>query len=535
MYIIGINGSFYRGHDPSVTIVKDGRVTFACEEERLNRIKHSPGWMPVRSIKAALAFENITIRDVDFVVYYTNTYKDIENILKSFFNFNFGYCPPLKFCDHHLAHAASSYYMSGFKDSLILTLDNTGDSRSTLIGHAKDMEITTVKHITSDNSLGLFYGMLTQFLGFEMLSDEYKVMGLSAYGKPDVDFSKIIRPTKEGFELGQSSIKRDFHASQAPFVAQQHLFSEFWGKTFGCPPRLKGSQITEHYKNIAASGQRALENCAIRLLEIAAENNDSKNLSLAGGVALNCVMNYKLLHSENIKNIFIQPAAYDAGTSLGAALRVSIEEGEKIKPNENIYLGPGYDNESIKKALDLVHAQYDYHDNIHGVVAELITQGKIVGWFQGRMEWGPRALGNRSILADPRDPQMKDKINSRIKFREEFRPFAPAVLEEKAKKYFENIIPSPYMTITFPVISDEIPAVTHVNNTGRVQTINRQQNKMYYDMINEFYKMTGVACVLNTSLNVMGQPIVCTPLDAISTFWGTGMDAIAIGNYLVKK
>jgi len=367
-------------------------------------------------------------------------------------------------------------------------------------------------------------------------------MGLASYGKPkyEKEFNKILIINEDGYEFNPAIDKRvkDREIYTTDFsTRQEQMFSDEMVKILG-RPRFKDEPMTQHYMDIAASGQRQLEKAGLKLLEIVSKHSKSRNLSLAGGITLNCTMNSMLYNSGMVDNIFIQPAAGDAGVSLGAACCAAVKKSYPLKKMEHTYFGPSYTNQQIGEILKRLKIGAVYHEKIEEVAASEIASGKIIGWFQGRMEFGPRALGSRSILADPRDPDMKDKINSLIKFREEFRPFAPSVLEEYKDEYFKSCPVSPFMTMIFDVQPDKkdvIPAVVHVDGTCRVQTVSKKTNLRYWTLIKKFQDLTGVPVVLNTSLNVNAEPIVESPSQAIATFAGCGMDVMILGNYYISK
>jgi len=434
------------------------------------------------------------------------------------------------FIPHHLAHAASAFYPSGFEKASILVMDGQGefDGTSMFVGNN---DIKKIKEIDLPHSLGLFYGAFTQFLGFHPQNDEFKVMGLSSYGVPKFDLSWILRNSSGGYSVNGSCIYRDglwYH-------------KEEFAKKLGLAPREPSSYpINGHYENVAASLQDALERTANHLVETLLSETDITDFCLSGGVALNCKMNRKLLDSGLIKDIFIHPAANDAGTAIGSALWAYHVLTDK-KPSwkmSHTYLGPSYSDEYIEDILKESKIKYEVYDDIAGVAGELLAKGKILGWFQGRLEWGPRALGNRSILADPRDPKMKDKVNDCVKHREPWRPFAPTILDESKNEYLEDARPSPFMLLNFRTLKErtkEIPSVVHIDGTTRPQTLERNVNEAYYRMIKSFEEKTSVPLVLNTSFNIKGEPIVCTPQDALRDFFTTGLDYLAIGPFLVKK
>jgi len=535
-YILGISGGFRPGNrDGAACLIKDSEIVAAAEEERFVRIKHAPGLIPLNAIKYCLKEANIDITSIDLLLYAGISHSDMKDRLKRCLEFNLGFSPPIELVEHHIAHAASSFFASGFEKSNIITMDLSGDSISTLLAFGDGNKITKIKEFKRPNSIGAFYNVITQYLGFTRQSDEYKVMGLSSYGKPSHDLSWLINKTGDGYSFNTQSI---VNVDGKPFPSvQEPLYSEEFLKRFK-NPRKADEKITPYHQDIAASAQERLEDIVLHLLELLHRETGSKNLSIAGGVGLNCVMNSRLLRSPWVENIFIQPASGDAGLALGACLQIASQAGKKFKGMTLAYYGPKYSNEEIEKILKITKVSYYYHEDVSGFVAERLSKGAIVGWFQGRMEYGPRALGSRSILADPRQKDMKDKVNMAIKFRESFRPFAPTILSEFGAEYFEDFIDSPFMTLNFKARKEKshlIPAVVHVDGTSRVQSINRDINPRYYDMIHKFYQITSIPLILNTSFNIRNQPIVCTPQDAISTFFGTGMDYLAIGDFIVEK
>lgn len=536
MYILGISGGIRHGNqDGSACLLHNGKIIAAAEEERFLKAKFAPGQLPLRAIRFCLDFSKISINDIDVVVFPGETYSNINSILESYFNHHFGFCPEIKLVDHHMAHAASVYYTSGFDDSMIITADLSGDSKCTTLCHGQGNEIKIIKEFKRPNSLGIFYSMITQYLGFPRDSDEYKVMGLSSYGKNNQDFNWLLKYSSGNYQLNLEFMK-DVEGKPMP-SKQESLYNEKFLSKLN-KPRLSKEKISDYHKDVAKSAQDHLNNVAISLMEFLHNETRSKNLCLVGGVALNVVTNQKLLESELVENIFLNSVSGDNGLSLGAAIMIAKENGFDIELYDHAFWGPKYSNEEIEPILSRAKVKFEKINNISKEVTQLISDGKIVGWFQGRMEFGARALGSRSILSDPRDKNMKDKLNKFVKFREDFRPFAPSVLEEKASEFFVNCKKSPFMAVTYNVKEDkikDIPTPTHVDKTARVQTITKNQNTLYYDLIKNFEDETGVPVITNTSLNVMGQPICLSPVDALSTFFSTGMDALAIGNYILLK
>jgi len=534
MYILGINGNVLAAsQDPSATLIKDNKIIAAAEEERFNRDKHSKGEMPIRAIKYCLKQAGITIHNIDFLTYYTDTYLNIKERLTKIFEFHFGHCPKIVLVDHHLSHAASSYYASGFNDAIVITTDVSGDGISTKIYEGKGNKLHCIKYFQKPNSLGIFYSLITQFLGFEFGNQEYVVMGLSSYGKPTIDMSHLLSITEDGYSFNTKIYDNQLTPGLFYKTRQERQYTDVMSQILG-KPRLKDEEVTKRHMDIAKSAQVQLENAALSLLRYAKKHIQSDNLCLAGGVALNCVMNSRLAESGLVKNVYVPPAASDSGTSLGSALKCAVDNGFEFKGPLSPYLGPEFTNKEIKDDFELLKINYTKVNPIK-YVSERLPEGDIIGLFQGKMEFGARALGNRSIIADPRNPEMKDKLNKFIKYREEFRPFAPSTLMNESQAYFKNLFPSPYMTFVFDVLKKNIPAVTHVDKTARVQTVEERQNPLYYKIIKSFENVTDVPLILNTSLNVKGQPIVCNIKDAITTFYGSGMDSMIIGEFLLEK
>ena len=511
----------------------DGQLVCCIEEERLIRVKTATGILPVYGITACLKEAKIDIRDVDLIALPGETYEGILDRTREWLVHHFGYAPAIEAVNHQMAHLASAFYQSGYKSAMCLSYDAYGDGISGALGTATLCDgIEVIETLPGTNSLGVFYATMTSFLGFKPGEDEYKVMGLAPYGKPDIDLSFFCRPTADGYLSDVSYFRKRKSATQ-----YEPFYSEKLTAKIGSPRR-KGGPITEHYKNVAASTQDALERSAVSLVEHLHRITGENSLCLAGGVALNCSVNRILAKLPYIDNFFVQPSASDRGLALGCALHASAQNGIKIEPIKHVFYGPSYDEGDIEGAISLSGLPAKKLTDPASAAADLLTAGKIVAWHQGRSEYGPRTLGHRSILADPGMPDMKDQINKRIKFREEFRPFAPSVLEEEYQDLFDLEAPSPYMTIACDVKEpwgQRVPATTHVNNTARVQTVNKEIDPLYHALIDNFFKRTGRPAVLNTSFNIRGQPIVETPLEAISTYAGTGIDAVVIGQFLLEK
>jgi carbamoyltransferase len=538
MHILGISGGIRSGHhDPAAALYRDGTLVAAAEEERFLRIKHSEGRLPENAIRFCLRQAGIGIRDVTAAAYGYATVPGMQRRLQEYFRFKFGHAPEIRLVPHYLAHAGSAFRLSGFEDAMVLSADVSGDSVSTLLSHGKGAEIRILKEIRRPNSLGLFYSVLTQLLGFQRDNDEYKVMGLASYGKQEIDLSWLLTYGNGEYRLNHEEYIVPIGPTQ-PFPSKQEsIYTERLLERLG-PPRLRDEPIAQRHMDLAFSAQRALERSVVDLVTWLHRETGSRNLCIAGGVGLNCVMNQRLLALPFVDRIFVQPAASDAGTAIGAAVETVAEHGIRPEPMEHVFLGPSFTDEEIAAALESYKIPFRREEDVCRFAAEQLASGAIVAWFQGAMEFGPRALGNRSILADPRDPKMKDRINATIKFREDFRPFAPAVLEERVSDFFVNGVSSPYMTLTFDVREEkrgQIASITHVDGTARIQTVSGRTNPRFHRLIREFESRTGIPMVINTSFNVKGQPIVTTPRDAVSTFYMTGMDHLILGNFVLSK
>jgi len=558
-YILGIS-CYY--HDSAACLIKDGVIVAVAEEERFTREKHDNAF-PINTINFCLAKAGITSKELDYVVFYEKPLVKFERILhtfaktfpKSFWYFykaipswmneklriekmirkKIKYKGQVLFVPHHLSHAASCFLVSPFKESAIITCDGVGEWNTTTIGYGKDNSIRLLKEIDFPHSLGLLYSTFTAYLGFEVNNDEYKVMGLAAYGKPTLyeQFKQVIDIKEDG------SFKLDM--KYFSYEHKEKMFNRELIKLFG-EPRKKDEKVTARHENIASTLQKITEEIVIKMANHAYKLFKSDNLCLAGGVCLNCVANGKILKNTPFKKLFIQPAAGDSGGAIGAAFYAynAILGKKRTYVMGDAYLGTEFSNDDIEKFLRENNIQYERLDNSELVrrAAGLIWKSKVVGWFQARMEFGPRALGNRSILANPCNPRMKDILNKKVKHREEFRPFAPAVLAEEAGKYFAMNYESPFMLQTFDVLKDKqkaLPSITHVDGTARVQTVSEKQNKLFYALIKEFKKLSGVPVIINTSFNVRGEPIVNTPEDAYNCFMNTEIDYLVMGAFLVKK
>ncbi len=569
MYILGISSY---AHEASATLIKDGEIRFVLEEERFNRQKHT--WkFPVNAIRECLRREGITFSDIAHVTFFWQPLREfcgnMSHIIRYFpetlnllsagsgseglkflervglmmnvqqeikKHFGLARCPKVHFIEHHLAHAASAFFVSPFEQAAILTLDGRGESTSTLMAVGRGTYIEKIKEIHVPHSLGHFYAAVTSYLGFKPFFDEWKVMGMSAYGKPNFvdEFEKILQLTDDGgYRLNLKYFKFHTHGQRA-------WVSDHFIRTFGAPRQYSDAYQQRHF-DVAYGLQKVIEKTGVFLARRLAEKTGMKSICLAGGVVLNCLMNKRIVEETPFEQFFFQPIANDTGTSLGSALFYYHQRLQKPRRHvfDSIYLGTEYDDKEIERVLNEKNVEYHRSENIARETARHIADGKIVGWFQGRMEAGPRALGNRSIVVDPRDPLMKDRLNARVKKREFYRPFAPSVLEEKAGEYF--ILPrgqkSPYMILIADVREGKkniIPAVTHADGTARVHTVSKQSNPLYWQLIAEFEKLTGVAVILNTSFNE-NEPIVCTPEDAVNCFLRTEFDVLAIGSFLAVK
>ncbi len=596
--ILGIS-AFY--HDSAAALLIDGDIVAAAQEERFTRKKHDSSF-PKNAAKYVLKESGLDLNDVCAVAFYDKPYLKFERLLETYHEFapkglkSFTSAipvwikeklfmkkmlreelacigtgkPQLLFPEHHLSHAASAFYPSPFQEAAILTIDGVGEWATTTIGHGKENKIKILQELKFPHSLGLLYSAFTYYCGFKVNSGEYKLMGLAPYGDQESDQTTqyIKQIYEELIDLrndGSFLLNMDYF-NYATGLTMCH--ESRWEKLFGIPIRKAESDLTQPYMNLALAIQKVTEDVVLKMAETAKRLTESKYLVLAGGVALNCVSNGKLLRKELFKDIWIQPAAGDAGGALGAAYAAWHIWMEKNRNQDSgcdkmkgAYLGPTFnqsDVERVARKFDAPYKHFSNFDQLCSEVAGLLDEGNVVGWFQGKMEYGPRALGNRSILGDPRNPEMQKKLNLKIKYREGFRPFAPSVLEEKIEKYFNLDRPSPYMLIVSPVkekhrnalqdnyneldmydrlyhVRSDIPAIVHVDYSARIQSVNKNTNPNYWNLIKAFEKLTGCGIVVNTSFNVRGEPIVCTPKDAYTCFMRTEMDWLVIGNSLFEK
>ncbi len=569
---MNILGMFGPGENPSAALIMNGKLIALIEEERLNRIKMSPNHLPINAAKLCLKIGGININNVNEIAwgwdcdkyekYLENENKKIKN--KKNFNYlqnemnknlynskrirravKIGFSdqikkkmPKIHFLNHHLCHAASAFFCSGFNKSNILTIDGSGEDLTTLLCEGKGNKIKIINKFKIPNSLGGYYATFTEFLGFKPYMDEGKLMGLAAYGK----YSKKIQSKLDKF-LKYNKSNGFYEVNNKLRYDGKHTFGERFTdefvKIFGKKRKKNISALTKPYPDIAFNVQHRLENIVKLLAKNLYKKNKLQNLCLAGGVAMNCKMNGELSKEKYIKNIFVQPAASDNGVSLGAAQILSLKKGVKLNTNlQNVYYGPKYSNSEILGYLKESKVNYLKLKNIYKDTAKLIYENKIICWFQGRMEYGARSLGNRSIIASPFFKDMRDKINMNVKHRENWRPFCPSVLDEDYNRYIDSKIKSHFMTIALPInkkIKDKIPSCVHVDNTVRVQMVDKKNNYKYWKLIKEFKKLSGHGIIINTSFNIQGEPVVCSPRDALRTFGGTGLDALIIGDYLVTK
>ena len=590
--ILGIS-AFY--HDSAACILKDGEIVAAAQEERFTRKKHDLSY-PQNAINFVLKYANCELSEVDQIVFFEKPFLKFERLLETYVAFapkgfvSFSKAMPvwikeklfqknllfnklkehdkkyksdenIFFSDHHLSHAASAFFPSPFEEAVVLTTDGVGEWATTTIAIGKGNKLDIKKEIHFPHSLGLLYSAFTYYTGFKVNSGEYKLMGLAPYGKPIFEdkIKQLIDIKADGtFRLDQNYFN---------YATGLTMTNEKFHKLFGKKPRdANNEKLTQFHMDIAASIQKITEDIMIKLSKSIRDEHGIKNLCLAGGVALNCVANGKILQEKIFDNIWIQPAAGDAGGSLGAALALwHIDQGNERKINLNdgmrgSYLGPEFTQNQIEEELKSIGAIYEIVDykKLINQTSEYLSNEKAVGWFQGRMEFGPRALGGRSILGDPRSEKMQKNLNLKVKYRESFRPFAPSILKEDLSNWFNLNVESPYMLLVAEINSDkkiemteeqkqlfgieklnirrsEIPSVTHVDYSARIQTVTQKNNKPYYDLISKFKEKTGCPVIVNTSFNVRGEPIVNTPIDAFNCFMGTELDYLVIGNCILDK
>ena len=593
MRILGVS-AFY--HDSAAALIEDGTIVAAAQEERFSRKKHDAGF-PAQAIAYCLSAAGVTLDEIDHVVFYDKPFLKFERLLETYMAFaprgfrsfkmaipvwlkeklfqkdllkkqfqkfdpEFDWQAKLLFAEHHQSHAASAFFPSPFDEAVVLTMDGVGEWATTSVAMGKANKLDVTKEIHFPHSLGLLYSAFTYYTGFRVNSGEYKVMGLAPYGEPihkETILENLVDLKEDGtFRLDQSYFD---------YCTGLRMTNAKFDKLFGGPARTPDERLTQKHMDLAASVQAVTEEVVLRLTRSLAHETGVKNLCLAGGVALNCVANGKVLRDGAFENIWVQPAAGDAGGALGAALaayHLFKDQPREVRPGEDrmagSYLGPAYSDDEIATRLTAAGADFEIlsDDDVVDVTAVALSEGKAVGWFQGRMEFGPRALGGRSILGDPRSPSMQKTLNLRVKYRESFRPFAPSVLREDVADWFEIDADSPYMLMVADVVEDrrrmmtdeekslfgidklnvprsEIPAVTHVDYSARIQTVHRETNPRYHALLSRFKELTGCPVLVNTSFNVRGEPIVCTPEDAFRCFMGSDIEVLVVGNCILLK
>ena len=540
---LGINGGVRPGYqDIAAVLMRDGKVLAAIEEERLTRVKHLAGQLPILSVKEVLKIVGIEMKDVSVLAFHGSSWHaGIEDVLKNHFENNFGYCPPVKRYHHHDCHAASAFYASGFEEALLITVDGSGDGVSTQISVGRKNQIELLHREHRPQSLGMYYSMFTQLCGFTRDADEYKLMGLAAYGDASkFNLDDVLKITETGYHFNEQYMV-NIPAGQPSPSRHEMLFNEKLLEKTGLKRRHEKT-ITQPYKDLAAAAQRQLEKALVQLVKKYIHETGIRKVCLAGGVALNCLANQKIEMLDEVEELFIQPAANDTGISLGAAYLASIEAGVTyFKKQTQTFFGNEFSNEAIGEILERCNLKYQKlkQEQLIQQAAQSLAENKVIGWFHGRMEFGPRALGNRSILANPAAPGIQQTVNHKIKFREGFRPFGASVLEEDFHNYFEaKCNDAPYMTKVFNVkkeFQNSMEGVTHADRTCRVQTVNREQNALYYDLLQAFRKLTGHGVLLNTSFNLNHEPIVCTPREAIASFYASGLDELYAGECYIRK
>ncbi len=560
MNILGIS-CFY--HDAAAAVLQNGQLTAAAQEERFTRKKHDQNF-PKHAVDFCLGYAGLRPQELDYVVFYDKPLVKFDRILQTYLatwpkglpSFlkampvwikekiwipqriysELGYEGEILFCEHHLSHAASAFLVSPFEEAAIITADGVGEWETTTYGVGRGTDIELSRYIGFPHSLGLLYSAFTYYLGFKVNSAEYKVMGLAPYGEPRF-YDLITRELVSIEDDGSFRLNMRYFTYEYGLKMVGRRFAELFGE----PAREPEAKLTQFHKDAAASLQKVTNTIMVRMARHVQKETGMKNLCLAGGVALNCISNSEILENTAFADLFIQPAAGDAGGSVGAAYLVysTILGRPRSYVMKNVFLGPEFSDDQIEALLQSNNVRYSKcsRQEMLQETARLIAEQKVVGWFQGRMEFGPRALGSRSILADARNAKNQTIVNLKIKFRESFRPFAPTVLEERARDYFDFDRPSPFMLFVADVCIDHkmIPAVTHVDGSARLQTISRDQNPLFYDLITEFDRQTGCPVMINTSFNVRGEPIVCTPEDAWRCFMRTEMDVLVMGSFIIEK
>lgn len=558
--ILGISAHY---HDAACCLLRDGELIAAAEEERFSRVKHDPR-LPWQAFRFCLEQGGITLSDVDCVAYYENPVKKLsrqiwmalhpevsDSVRRKALNLlpdridrvereirrMLGYTGRLEFFDHHQSHAASSFFYSGFEEAAVLTVDGVGEWATTAFGRAAGSAVELFEEVHFPSSLGLLYSTLTSYLGFDVNDGEYKVMGLAPYGEPR--YIDQVRKLVTRGEAGQYSLNLEYF----DYLQRERMYSDRLVELFGAPPRPPESQILEFHQDVARSAQWVLEEILLDQVTYLHGRVPSRNLCMAGGVALNCVANSRILREGPFAELFVQPAASDAGGCLGAAALAHVRlTGERPAQGRltHMHWGPATSVDDIAGMLagTPLHA-LDYRGRLESLLeatVDRLAAGKVVGWFQGRMEFGPRALGARSILADPRDEGMRDRINALVKMRESFRPFAPAALEDRTREHFAIDHPSPFMLETCQVTSPfDLPAITHVDRSARLQTVAPESSPRFAALLARFAERTGCPILLNTSFNMRGEPIVCTPADALTCFARSNIDALVLEDFIIDR
>ncbi len=592
--ILGIS-AFY--HDSAAALLTDGKIIAAAQEERFTRKKHDPSY-PYNSIKYVLEEANLELNQIDQIVFYEKPFLKFERLLETYLAFapkgfttflmsipvwlreklfqkkfifeqlkrndkRFNNIEKISFSEHHFSHASSAFYPSPFNEAVILTLDGVGEWATSTLAIGKDNKISMIKEIYFPHSLGLLYSAFTYYTGFKVNSGEYKVMGLAPYGKPKYE-DIILKELVDVKEDGSFRLNMKYFNFATGLTMTNEKFSKLFGQKVRDPNK---ELLTQFHMDIASSIQEVIEKIVLKLVNNIQKETKIKNLCLAGGVALNCVANGKIIKNKIFENVWIQPASGDAGGSLGAALAFWHQELSKprqlSKSNDSMngsFLGPKFKDGEIERSLTEMGAKFHKYDNkiLTDKIAKELKDGKIVGWFQGRMEFGPRALGCRSIIADPRSEKMQKDLNLKIKFRESFRPFAPSILREDLKDWFELNCDSPYMLLCANIKENiqikenektknlfgierlnlkrsSIPAVTHVDYSARIQTVHKETNPKYYDLLEKFKSLTKCPILVNTSFNIRGEPIVCSVADAFKCFMGTELDILVCENFILQK
>ena len=570
MYILGIS-CYY--HDSSAAILKDGVIIAAAEEERFTRKKHDNSF-PINAINFCLKDAKVTINDIKFIGFYEKpflkfervlsqhlyafplSYKTFVSSLPSWINEKLRVTKTIKkklkykgdilFINHHMAHAASTFLVSPFEKSAILTADGVGEWTTTAYGLGEKNEINLMKEIKFPHSIGLLYSTITAYLGFSVNNSEYKVMGLSAYGNTNRNSNEYYKKLLNVVDIKDDGSFR-FRMSYFIYHYKDRMPSKKLCTLLEGSIRKPEGELTQRHKDIASAVQLVTEDIMTKMLNHIYSVTKCDHIVISGGVGLNSVYNGKILRNTKFKKIWMQPNATDGGTSIGVASYIyhTILGHKRNYVQETAYLGPEFSDSEIKKYLDnnkITYAKFKDDNDLISKTAKLIHNNNVIGWFQGRMEWGPRALGARSILSNATNPEMQEILNLKVKHREKFRPFAPVVCEDDALKYFECDVPIPeptdYMLMVYPIKKEwqkKIPAVTHIDGSGRLQTIRRKQNHLYYDLLKEFGKISGIPILVNTSFNIRGEPIVCLPQDAYRCMMGTGIDYLVMGHFLIKR